>query len=298
MIKAEQATGKIRYAMKAKATSAPVIQFGQRRRRADVLHEAQRRVPTRGASADPVFRAYYNEPQTKWNSEAQEGRATSTPKTQAKSKYKREARRSQDANNGFSGGAPASCGGGHAFDNAAWQSVSSMQGFQGSRVRLPQRQERQHDGRRGDCDRQRDRRDGCGRYKLAGDKEGGRRPLGTAPLAAGTNVLFGTLDGKIERLDYALRQVDRLSYAVGSSGAPPQPVVDGGWINVGTEDGKLVAIDTKDKRDHGLADLGRQRAAHGATVIAALRVDVFEREDALDNLHVVELPVEVIEGAS
>lgn len=68
--------------------------------------------------------------------------------------------------------------------------------------------------------------------------------LGTAPLAAGNSILFGTLDGNVKRLDQQTGK-ELASWKIGGN-VRSQPVVDSGWIYVGTEDGKLVAIDTKD----------------------------------------------------
>jgi outer membrane protein assembly factor BamB len=79
--------------------------------------------------------------------------------------------------------------------------------------------------------------------KLSGDlRQGGF--LGTAPLAAGNHVLLGTLHGQILRLDPTSGKTTA-SYPVGSP-IRSQPVVADGWIYVGTEDGKLVAINTRD----------------------------------------------------
>ena len=82
-------------------------------------------------------------------------------------------------------------------------------------------------------------------YKLSGNLQQQGGFLGTAPLAAGSSILLATLDGKVLRLDQKSgKQV--ASYAVAAP-VRSQPVVADGWIYVGTEDGKLVAIDTKDK---------------------------------------------------
>ena len=100
--------------------------------------------------------------------------------------------------------------------------------------------------------------------KLTGDlKQGGF--LGTAPLAAGGNVLLGTLDGKVLRFDpHDGKQTS--TYEVGGP-VRSQPVADGGWIYVGTEDGKLVAIDTKDASITGWPTWGgnAQRTGMAAT---------------------------------
>ena len=61
--------------------------------------------------------------------------------------------------------------------------------------------------------------------------------------------MVGTLDGQVLILDPTSGQVERrldVGHPVRS-----QPVVDGGWIYVGTEDGHLVGIDTGDRKLDG-----------------------------------------------
>jgi len=239
MIKLEQATGKVRYAMKAAATSAPVVLFG-----ADGVEQMYytRRAPEAAGAAptEMVIRADHNEPQTKWK-----GAAKPAPyidkRAQSESTYNKTSK-SQDAHNGFGDGAPAAAAPQAAFDNIGVNSVASMQGFQGSRVvHLADK----NVNTMGDEVIATDNETGnvMWRYKLSGNiAEGGS--LGSAPLAAGKHVLLGTLEGRVLRLDPASGK-STASYQVGSP-IRSQPVVADGWIYVGTEDGKLVAIDTKD----------------------------------------------------
>ena len=241
VIKLEQATGKVRYAMRAKATSAPVVQF-------DKNGVEQMYYTRRGEAADassPVeemlIRADHNDPKTRYKA-AKKRADYIDRKTQNQSDYAAKSK-SEDAANGFSGGAPAAANAGVAFDNVGVQSVSSMQNFQGSRVvKLRDRSVNSM----GDEVIATDAETGATlwKHKLPGDlkKQGGF--LGTAPLAAGGSILFGTLDGKVVRLD---PQTGKEIGAWPAGGkVRSQPVVDSGWIYVGTEDGKLVAIDTKD----------------------------------------------------
>jgi outer membrane protein assembly factor BamB len=80
-------------------------------------------------------------------------------------------------------------------------------------------------------------------YKLKGNaaQQGGF--LGTAPLAAGKSVLIATLEGEVLELDPASGS-EKAKYKIGRR-IRSQPVVANGWIYVGTEDGRLVAIDTR-----------------------------------------------------
>jgi outer membrane protein assembly factor BamB len=241
MIKVEQATGKVRYAMKAKATSAPVVLFGADG--VEQMYYTRRGVaPAAGkAPTEMVIRADHNEPQTKWHG-ADKPADYIDKDAQAESTYNK-ASKSQDAHNGFGDGAPAAASPQAAFDNVGVNSVASMQGFQGSRVvHLTDK----NVNTMGDEVIATDNETGAvvWRYKLAGDtrRQGGF--LGTAPLAAGNHVLLGTLKGEVLRLDPKSGKTTA-TYAVGSP-IRSQPVVADGWIYVGTEDGKLVAIDTKD----------------------------------------------------
>ena len=240
MIKAEQATGKVRYAMRAQATSAPVVLFGADG--VEQMYYTRRAAPKAGAApTESVIRADHNEPQTKWQG-AEKPADYIDKNAQAESTYNSSSK-SQDAHNGFGGGAPVSAAPDAAWNNVGVNSVSSMQGFQGSRVvHLADR----NVNTMGDEVIATNNETGAvvWRYKLAGNtrKQGGF--LGTAPLAAGKHVLLGTLGGEVLRLDPASGKATA-TYAVGSP-IRSQPVVADGWIYVGTEDGKLVAIDTKD----------------------------------------------------
>ena len=239
MIKLEQETGKVRYAMKAKATSAPVVLFDASG--TEQMYYTRREAGEANAPpSEMVIRADHNEPQTKWHG-AKKAAPHLDKKTQVDSPYSTSSK-SQDASNGFSGGAPAAAAADLAMDNVGVQSVSSMQSFQGSRVvHLTDK----NVNTMGDEVIATDNESGAvvWKVKLPGDlRQGGF--LGTAPLAAGGSVLFGTLAGEVVRLNP--RSGKRVaSYQVGSP-IRSQPVVDHGWLYVGTDDGKLVAIDTRD----------------------------------------------------
>ncbi len=242
VIKLEQATGKVRYAMKARATSAPVVQFEggveqlyYTRRGAD---EDERQS---GEAEEMLIRADHNDPKTKYK--AAKKRAVYIDKrVQSKSAYSAKAK-AEDSSNGFGDGAPDAAAAGYAFDNVGVASVSSMQGFQGSRiVKLKDRSV----NTMGDEVIATDSETGktLWSYKLSGQLQQQGGFLGTAPLAAGTSILFGTLGGDVVRLDQQSGKVVA-TYAVGGP-VRSQPVVANGWIYVGTDDGRLVAIDTKD----------------------------------------------------
>jgi Ca-activated chloride channel homolog len=247
VIKLEQATGKVRYATKVKATSAPVVQFDQDgvesmyyTRRAE--HEGK--VAPNAAPADAeeqLIRADHNEPQTKYATKAKKA-GYLDKKVQGASAQAAKAK-SDDANNGFGDGAPISASAGIAFDSVGVTSVATIQGFQGSRtLRIADKSVNTMGDEVVATDS--DTGNKLWSFKLDGDtsKQGGF--LGTPPLAAGNAVLIGTLDGRVLRID-AKTGTTAATYAVGAP-VRAQPVVEDGWIYIGTDDGKLVAIDTKD----------------------------------------------------
>jgi Ca-activated chloride channel homolog len=250
LVKLEQATGKLRYAMRARATSAPVVQFvdGVEQtyytRRADSPSNgagAKRASEPAPAAEESLIRADHNDPKTKYESQRKKADYIDSA-AQEKSDYAAKSK-AEDAANGFSGGAPASAGAQYAFSNVGVSSVSSMQNFQGSRVvKLRDKSV----NTMGDEVIATNSETGATmwKFKLPGNSAQAGGFLGTAPLAAGNSILFGTLDGKVVRLDQRTGK-QLATYAVGGH-VRSQPVVANGWIYVGTEDGRLVAIDTKD----------------------------------------------------
>ncbi|HTJ43654.1 MAG TPA: PQQ-binding-like beta-propeller repeat protein [Kofleriaceae bacterium] len=239
VIKIEQPTGKIRYAMRAKATSAPVVQFGADG--VESMYYTRRGEHEADGAEESIIRADHNEPKTKYET-AKHKAAYIDPKVQGDSSYAKSSA-SQDAHNGFSGGAPASAAADVAANQVGVGSVSSIQGFQGSRiVHLRDRNVNTMGNEviATDVDSGKE----LWTIKLDGDEKSGGA-LGTAPLAAGSHaILYGTLGGEIVSVDPSNGK-RRDAYKIGGP-VRSQPVVDGGWIYVGTEDGRLVAIDTKD----------------------------------------------------
>jgi outer membrane protein assembly factor BamB len=239
VIKVEQLTGKVRYAMKAKATSAPVVEFGADG--VESMYYTRRGEQEKDGAEEMVIRADHNEPKTVYKAAAKKAdyiddKVQATTAQAAMSK-------DNDAANGFGGGAPASAAPGLAEGQVGVGSVSSMQGFQGSRVlRISDK----NVNTMGDEVVATDSETGTKlwSYKLAGDtsKQGGF--LGTAPLAAGKAIMLATLEGKVLKID-PKSGTPVAQYTVGAP-VRSQPVVDAGWIYVGTEDGKLVAINTGD----------------------------------------------------
>ena len=270
LVKLYETTGDIKYAIKARATSAPVVmRAGQGKResmyftsRSDDASSAGppsgNVTPKTKAVEESVVHTVDNAPKVKYSSNTKAAPYLDSS-VQSSSSYSAQGK-SNDSANGFSGGAPASANTSTAFKNIGQASVHTLQAFQGSRV-LPV-------GSRivntmGDEILATDAESGkkLWSFSLKGDlkREGGA--LGTAPFLAGDSVFVALLAGEVLRInpsDGKLRQ----SYAIRSP-VRSQPVAKDGWIYVGTEDGKLVAIDTKDPTVDGWPMWGGNAARTG-----------------------------------
>lgn len=165
-----------------------------------------------------------------------------------------------DAANGFAGGAPASANAQAALANIGQTNVSTLQAFQGSRVLAFGDRNFNCMGDEVFCT---DPATGktVWKFKLEGDlkKLGGF--LAAPPVAAGDQVFLGTLRGEVLQIDPASGKVVK-TYQTGSP-IRYQPVVDGGRIYVGTQDGRLVCVDTGKKEFTGWSMWGGNAARTG-----------------------------------
>jgi outer membrane protein assembly factor BamB len=260
LMKLEQKTGNIRYALKARATSAPVVEFKKGResmvftRRGDAEH---------GAAQEMIVGTVDNSPQTKFKSEAKPADYLDEG-AQARAEYSSQGK-ANDAANGFSGGAPESAKARAALSNIGKGSVHTMQAHQGSRVLSIPGADR-NVNTMGDEVVATHAETGkkLWSYKLGGDIKRLGGALGTAPLYAGGAVLVATTTGEIVALDPQTGK-PRKTYPVGGQ-VRSQPVVADGWIYVGTEDGRLVAIDTGDKTLTGWPMWGGNAARTGIPI--------------------------------
>lgn len=166
-----------------------------------------------------------------------------------------------DAGNGFAGGAPAQANPGLALMNVGLGHVSTLQAYQGARVM-------NWGGRNYACpggDQLVCTQAGTGKalwkFKLEGDlkKEGGS--LAAPPVAAGGQVFLSTLNGEVLQLDPKNGKLVR-RYKIGSP-TRFQPAVVKGRIYVGTQDGRLVCIDTGNKTYTGWSMWGANAARTG-----------------------------------
>jgi len=158
-----------------------------------------------------------------------------------------------DADNGFGGGAPASANAQEALSNIGYANVSSLQAFQGSRILHMQSRNYNTMGNEIICN---DPRTGkmLWSYQLGGDQKKTGGFMGTAPAAAGGDLFVATIKGEILQLNAKDGKV-RKTYKVGSP-VRFQPVVMNGRIYVGTQDGKVICINTGDKKLTGWSTWG------------------------------------------
>jgi outer membrane protein assembly factor BamB len=206
-----------------------------------------------------IIRADDNHPKTRYTTK----KKTATyidAEEQAKSAHAAKGK-TEDSGNGFGGGAPAAANPMAAMESVGVDSVSTMQGYQGSRIL--------HLGATnvntmGDevVATSAETGDELWSLKLDGDTAVDGGHLGTAPLAAGGRVLVATIRGEVLELDPTKGTVSK-RHEVGGA-VRSQPVVDRGWIFVGTDDGRLVAIDTRDRTLTGWSMWGGNAARTGA----------------------------------
>jgi outer membrane protein assembly factor BamB len=138
-----------------------------------------------------------------------------------------------DAANGFGGGAPATAKAEPAAANVGQSNVATLQSFQGSRVLR------------------------YGERNLA--------CLGAPPVAANGSLFMATLAGAVLQLDPETGAT-RKTFEVGREMRFP-PVVEGGRIFVGTQDGRMVCLETGDPKNSGWPQWGgnAQRTGVAAT---------------------------------
>jgi outer membrane protein assembly factor BamB len=219
----------------------------------------RRGVEEASGAEEMIIRADDNSPKTRYQTGKKKADYVDE-KTQAGAGYASEGA-ANDSANGFGHGAPAAANPMAAKSNIGQASVNTMQAFQGSRIlNIGDR----NVNTMGDEVVATSAEDGnpLWKFKLPGDlkKEGGS--LGTAPLWAGNSVLLGTLEGTVVQLDPASGK-ERGRWKVGAR-VRSQPVVQDGWIYVGTEDGRLVAINSGKKGLTGWPMWGGNAARSGA----------------------------------
>ncbi len=236
----KQASGKILSARRERATSAPVVVQGK-------VFYTQRADSGNGDAAEEALARL---DQATGKRDYQVSRKPATYLDAAAQRASGYAAKGMqlDAGNGFAGGAPASANAQAAMGNIGQMSVSTLQAFQGSRVLTYGQRNFNCMGDEVICT---DRASGKSlwKVKLSGDlkKLGGF--LAAPPAAAGGQIFLATLQGEVLQLHPDTGKLTK-RYKVGSP-VRFQPVVVDGRIYVGTQDGKLVCLDTGDKRFTG-----------------------------------------------
>lgn len=236
----KQESGELISAMKSRATSAPVVVGKELHfsRRTDKSGEAQEAlcVVASGSGRD------YSEKAAKYLD----------AKVQDRAGLKLEAAK-LDASNGFAGGAPDAANARKAAGNVGQSNVATLQSFQGSRVLRYGERNLACMGDEVICS---DPKDGkkVWSMKLKGDlaKSGGF--LGAPPVAAGGWLFVSTLAGAVLQIDPASGETHR-TWEVGKEMRFP-PTVEGGRIFVGTQDGRMVCIESGDPKNTGWPQWG------------------------------------------
>ncbi len=243
----DQATGEILAARADRATSAPVLAQG-------ALFYTRRSDDQRVVQEDVVAVKGHTR-QNVYTKEA----PYLDPNVQKKAALKGQSQ-SLDASNGFGSGAPGSANASVAEGLLGQGHVSSLQSFQGSRILSMGNQQINAMGDEVVCTNATSGTK-VWSHPLRGNmhKEGGF--LAAPPLAAGGRLLVGTLEGDIQVLAPETG-AQLTAFHVGSP-IRSQPVVEDGWIYVGTVDGKLVGIDTGNPQMSGWPMWGRDAARTG-----------------------------------
>lgn len=163
-----------------------------------------------------------------------------------------------DAGNGFAGGAPASSGADRASFNVGQSNVSTLQAYTGSRTL-------NFNGfnfnTMGDSLICTDEITGAMKWtvSLQGDLKTIGGFLGTPPIRVGNDVLIATYLGDILLIDADTGR-QKKKYSTGEN-IRTSPVAMDGWIYVGTANGKVIAINTQQTWITGWPMLGKN-AAH------------------------------------
>jgi outer membrane protein assembly factor BamB len=251
----KQSDGSLVSANRSRATSAPVVVGGNvyLTKRADTDGKVAEEIAGQNrATAEQTFAA--NRKEAKYLD----------ADVQARSSLKAQAMK-LDAGNGFAGGAPGAANAMAGMANVGQNNVCSLQAFQGSRILNCPSGNVTCMGDELVCS---DPANGNKRWsvKLQGDleKEGGF--LASPPAAAGGDIFLATLKGEVLQVNPSNGKLKK-THAVGSP-VRFQPVIEGGRIYVGTQDGKVICIDTGDPKFTGWSMWGGN-AAHSGVAMAS-----------------------------
>jgi outer membrane protein assembly factor BamB len=242
--------GTIDSAVKARATSAPTVVKDQiyfTKRTDKHSNDVKESIAT-GRKSAPHLAGTYHEKRADYLDQ----------KVQRESDFSQKSK-SLDAGNGFAA-APAASGYEKAYSNVGQGSVSSMQSFQGSRILNYQGKNYNTMGDELICTRPRSGKT-VWKKKFKGNirKSGGF--LATPPVAVHNRIIVATLNGDVELYEAATGKLEK-RYRLNTE-IRYQPIVHGGRIFVGTQNGKVICIDTQNRKLTGWPMWGRDAAHTG-----------------------------------
>jgi Ca-activated chloride channel homolog len=242
--------GTIDSAVKARATSAPTIiddQIYYTKRTDEHQGKVKESIAT-GKKDQPNRVATFHEKKADYLDE----------KIQKESELDKKSK-SLDAGNGFSA-TPQASGYQKAYKNVGQGSVSSMQSFQGSRILNYQKKNYSTMGDELICI---DPKSGkiIWKNKFKGDTKKSGGFLATPPIAVNEYIIVATLNGDIEQYKANTGKLEK-RYRLN---APIrfQPIVQDGRIFIGTQNGQVICIDTRDTNLTGWPIWGRDAAHTG-----------------------------------
>jgi len=249
----KQGTGKIVSVLKARATSAPTV-IGDEM-------AFSRRTDKEGKTREALGGWNMNESTFSLITEEKEALYLDK-KVQSGATFSAESNE-LDAGNGFGGGAPQAAAPEKAADNLGYSSVSSLQAFQGSRIL---RYARANYACMGDEIVCTDPKTGKSLWKkkLKGDLANVGGFLGAPPVTAGNSIFLATLSGEIMEFEPKKGKVLH-RWKVGHP-LRFQPIVVGGRVYVGTQNGKMVCIDTGNSKNTGWPMWGANAQRTGMAV--------------------------------
>jgi len=251
LMKLDQKTGTILSAVKARATSAPIIVGSEvyYTRRSETSGSARESVAAAGRGDAKLMRQVATKDAPYLDASVQQRSAMASEG------------KVLDAGNGFGGGAPASAAAHKALATVGQGSVSTLQGYQGSRILNVGGTNINTMGdevvatvaRTGER---------LWTHELPGNMRHAGGFLAAPPIVAGGWVFVATLQGEVQMLDPTDGRLVK-SYDIGSA-LRSQPVIENGMIYVGTENGILVGIDTGDPELTGWPMWGKDAARTGS----------------------------------
>jgi len=242
--------GTIGSAIKARATSAPTIT-------GDKVYYTKRTDKDQGSVKESM--AAGKRKQLQRVATSHEKRANYLDEKIQKESQLDKRSKNLDAGNGFSA-APQASGYQKAYKNVGQGSVSSMQSFQGSRILHYQKKNYTTIGDELICT---DIKSGKAiwKSKFKGDMKRSGGFLATPPLAVDGHIIVATLDGGIEQYKADTGQLEK-RYAL-KAPIRFQPIVMNGRIFTGTQDGRVICIDTRNPKLTGWPSWGRDAAHTG-----------------------------------